>query len=87
MDKKTLFLSKNSKSPGDTKHMHIRGGNSNSFGLEYCQIDILGPNRAEIMLMIFLTSNFVALIFLGSLEVIMTSICIVSLLHCSCRGF
>ena len=38
----------------------------------------LGPNRTEIMFMIFFQSNIVEHIFLDSLEAILTSICIFS---------
>ena len=41
------------------------------------KVIFLGPNRTEIMLKIFFTSNIVELIFLGALEAILTSICIV----------
>ena len=59
--------------------MHIRGGKSDVFGLKYWQkLYFLGPNKIEIKFMIFLTSNIVELIFLCSLETILTSISIVS---------
>ena len=38
----------------------------------------LGPNKTETMFMIVLTPNIVLLIFLGLLEAILTSVCIVS---------
>ena len=77
--------------------MHIRGGGKSSiFGSEGWNIaksDILGPNKTDTMFMIFLTSNIVELIFLGSLEwysgqleAVVTSICILLLILCSCTG-
>ena len=60
--------------------MHIRRGKSDIFGVRILpKVIFLGPNKSEIMFMRFLlTSNFVELIFLGSLEAILTSVCIVS---------
>ena len=58
--------------------MHIRGGKSDIFGSECCQKWYFWVQRKlKLCWWYFLIPNIVILIFLGSMEAILTSICIV----------
>ena len=63
---------------GGTQHIHIRG-ESDIFGSEYCEKWYFWVQRKlKLCSLYFLIPNIVELIFLGSLEVMLFSICIVS---------
>ena len=64
---------------GGTQHIHIRGGKSDIFGSEYCEKWYFWVQRKlKLCSWYFLIPNIVELIFLGSLQVMLFSICIVS---------
>ena len=74
-----LLKSGNITPHGGTKHIYIRGGKSNTSGLEYYQKwYFLVQKRLQLCTQYFLASNIVKLIFFASLEAILTFICIVS---------